>query len=115
MDEKREFIREALATDQGYIVRKDEQISRNFIHQAALCLTYPDAIFSIEWLMDNCEIEYEEAYSIIKKYKEMDYFDFQCSCKTNQAFLNEKIELMISTALKLQQTYNKYLNETRTK
>lgn len=109
MDKKRQFIQETYTTDCGLITIGEIKVSRKFLHQATLCLSNPDSIGSIEWLIKDCEMGYEEAYAIIKKYKEMDYFDFQCNDKMNQSFLDEKIKLIISIALKMEQTYDKFI------
>lgn len=110
MTEQEQFIYEALSMTDGSIDIGENTVKRRFVHNAMLCLTYPNIKESISWLMRACEMNYDEAYNIVKMYKDIDYRDWN-SKMVNIFFLDEKIKLISMVAVKMQQVFDKDLEE----
>lgn len=105
MDIQEQFIEAVFGSTDGIIEVNGSWIQRKYVRNAIVCLASPDIKGNIKHLMDACEMTYEEAYNIVKTYKDMDNRDFACNMK-NEFFQNGKIKLISMVAIKMQQVFD---------
>ncbi len=105
MNIQEQFIEAVFGSTDGIIEINGNWIQRKYVRNAIVCLTSPDIKGNINLLISACEMTYDEAYNIVKMYKDMDNRDFACNMK-NEFFQNGKIKLISIVALKMQQVFD---------